>query len=45
VAGVGLGLAIALEFALAHRGTLECLETERGGHFRLQLPIASGETE
>jgi two-component system sensor histidine kinase GlrK len=42
VAGVGLGLAVALEFALAHRGTLECVETERGGHFRLQLPIASG---
>jgi two-component system, NtrC family, sensor histidine kinase GlrK len=42
VTGVGLGLAIALEFALAHRGTLECVDSQQGAHFRLQLPIASG---
>jgi two-component system, NtrC family, sensor histidine kinase GlrK len=40
--GVGLGLAIAHEFAVAHRGTLECVESERGAHFRLQLPVAQG---
>jgi two-component system, NtrC family, sensor histidine kinase GlrK len=45
IEGVGLGLAIANEFAMAHRGTLECLETERGAHFRLQLPVAAGATE
>ncbi len=40
VAGVGLGLAIAHEFALAHRGRLEIVEREHGAHFRARLPLA-----
>ena len=40
VAGVGLGLAISREFALAHRGTLEILEAGIGAHFRAKLPLA-----
>jgi two-component system sensor histidine kinase GlrK len=40
VAGVGLGLAIAYEFALAHRGRLEIVDREGGAHFRAHLPLA-----
>lgn len=39
VAGVGLGLAIAREFATAHRGTLEYLPGETNTHFRATLPL------
>lgn len=40
VAGVGLGLALAREFAVAHRGTLELLDAAVGTRFRLTLPLA-----
>ena len=40
VAGVGLGLAIAHEFALAHLGNLEVVGSERGAHFRANLPLS-----
>lgn len=39
VAGFGLGLAIAREFATAHRGTLECLPGTDATHFRATLPL------
>jgi two-component system sensor histidine kinase GlrK len=39
VPGVGLGLAIAHEFALAHRGSLEIIDGECGAHFRASLPL------
>jgi two-component system sensor histidine kinase GlrK len=40
VAGVGLGLAIAREFVLAHRGELQLLDSPQGGaHFRVLLPL------
>ncbi len=39
VSGVGLGLAIAHEFVLAHRGTLEIVASARGAHFRANLPL------
>jgi two-component system sensor histidine kinase GlrK len=39
VAGVGLGLAIAHEFALAHQGSLEVIDSERGAHFRANFPM------
>jgi two-component system sensor histidine kinase GlrK len=39
-AGVGLGLAIAHEFALAHRGRLEVVDHDGGAHFRAHLPLA-----
>ena len=40
IPGVGLGLAIAHEFALAHHGTLEVVDSEQGAHFRAGLPLA-----
>jgi two-component system, NtrC family, sensor histidine kinase GlrK len=40
VAGVGLGLAIAHEFAAAQRGSLDLLVTPAGAHFRATLPLA-----
>jgi two-component system sensor histidine kinase GlrK len=40
VAGVGLGLALAREFAVAHRGTLELRDAAVGTRFRLTLPLA-----
>jgi two-component system sensor histidine kinase GlrK len=40
VAGVGLGLAIAREFVLAHRGKLVLLDSPQGGaHFQVVLPL------
>ncbi|MDO8959509.1 MAG: HAMP domain-containing sensor histidine kinase [Rhodocyclaceae bacterium] len=41
VAGVGLGLAIAREFALAHRGSLDLIASDEGTHFRATLPLAT----
>jgi two-component system sensor histidine kinase GlrK len=38
VGGIGLGLAIAREFAVAHGGSLEILESGAGAHFRVSLP-------
>ena len=39
IAGVGLGLAIAREFVLAHRGELVLLDSPQGAHFRVVLPL------
>jgi len=44
VAGVGLGLAIAHEFAVAHSGSLEILTTTAGAHFRAALPLPGDST-
>ena len=41
VPGAGLGLAIAHEFALAHRGSLEIVERAQGAHFRASLPLGA----
>jgi two-component system, NtrC family, sensor histidine kinase GlrK len=41
VAGVGLGLAIAREFATAHNGSLDYLEAANGAHFRATLPLTT----
>jgi len=46
VKGSGLGLAIAREFAVAHGGRIEVLDRadhKRGAHFRLWLPLATGD--
>jgi two-component system, NtrC family, sensor histidine kinase GlrK len=45
IAGVGLGLAIAREFATAHRGTLEYLPGTDATHFRATLPLATLDTD
>ena len=39
IAGVGLGLAIAREFVLAHRGDISCISASSGAHFRVTLPL------
>ncbi len=39
IEGNGLGLAIAREFVMAHRGTIEVLDIEQGAHFRVSLPL------
>jgi two-component system sensor histidine kinase GlrK len=39
VKGSGLGLAIAKEYVLAHRGRIEIVDAQRGGHFRVTLPL------
>jgi two-component system sensor histidine kinase GlrK len=38
VVGIGLGLAIAREFAVAHGGSLEIVDSTAGAHFRVSLP-------
>ncbi len=38
--GVGLGLAIAHEFAVAHHGSLAVMDREQGAHFKACLPLA-----
>ena len=39
IAGIGLGLAIAREFVLAHRGEISFIPASSGGHFRVSLPL------
>jgi two-component system sensor histidine kinase GlrK len=39
IAGVGLGLAIAREFVIAHRGELKLMKSSAGAHFRVTLPL------
>ena len=39
IAGVGLGLAIAREFVLAHRGELKLIPSSAGAHFCVILPL------
>lgn len=43
IAGVGLGLAIARELALAQRGSLELMPSDAGAHFRVTLPLAEAD--
>jgi len=46
VKGSGLGLAIARDYALAHGGRIEVRDRadgKRGAHFRLWLPLATGD--
>ena len=40
MAGLGLGLHIAHEIALAHGGTLECRSDARGTRFTFAMPVA-----
>jgi two-component system sensor histidine kinase GlrK len=38
--GNGIGLSIVHEYITAHHGTLQLLPSERGAHFRIELPYA-----
>lgn len=38
--GSGLGLSIVREFIIAHGGRIRLLPSERGAHFRIELPYA-----
>jgi two-component system sensor histidine kinase GlrK len=38
--GSGIGLAIVREFICAHHGNVRALPSERGAHFRIELPHA-----
>lgn len=38
IKGSGLGLSIAREFVLAHKGTIELVGADLGAHFRVTLP-------
>ena len=38
--GSGIGLAIVREFISAHHGSVRALPSERGAHFRIELPHA-----
>lgn len=39
IAGIGLGLAIAREFVLAHRGELRLVPATEGAHFKVIMPL------
>ena len=39
VKGTGLGLALSQRFASLHRGNIEILDSPRGAHFRLRIPL------
>lgn len=41
IAGVGLGLAIAREFVLAHRGEIKLVPSSAGAHFCVILPLSA----
>ena len=40
VRGTGIGLSVVKEYAIAHGGTVEVLDTAGGAHLRLKLPVA-----
>lgn len=39
--GTGLGLAISQEYVMANGGTIALLDSQRGAHFQVQLPLSS----
>jgi two-component system sensor histidine kinase GlrK len=45
VAGTGMGLAIAQEYAQQHEGDIRLLPSEKGAHFRLTLPSVGQDNE
>lgn len=43
IKGTGLGLSIAREYVEAHSGSIELLESLRGAHFRVVIPVSGPE--
>ena len=41
VKGTGIGLSVVREYAQMHGGKVEVIETERGAHIRVTLPISA----
>jgi len=39
VKGTGLGLSLSQRYAALHRGEIEILDSPRGAHFRLKIPL------
>lgn len=42
VAGSGLGLSIAHAYVRLHKGTIQVVDSNRGAHIRVALPLAGG---
>lgn len=42
IRGTGLGLSIAHAYVRLHKGTIEVMESLRGAHLRVALPLAGG---
>jgi len=45
VRGTGIGLSVVKEYVFAHGGSVEVLESARGAHFRVHLPLVRTEME
>jgi two-component system sensor histidine kinase GlrK len=43
VRGTGIGLSVVKEYVFAHGGSVEVVESPRGAHFRVRLPITRAE--
>jgi two-component system sensor histidine kinase GlrK len=43
VRGTGIGLSVVKEYVFAHGGSVEVVESPRGAHFRVRLPITRTE--
>jgi two-component system sensor histidine kinase GlrK len=39
VRGTGIGLSVVKEYVFAHGGSVEVLDSRRGAHFRVRLPL------
>jgi two-component system sensor histidine kinase GlrK len=39
VRGTGIGLSVVKEYVFAHGGSVEVIDSDRGAHFRVRLPI------
>jgi two-component system sensor histidine kinase GlrK len=39
VSGTGIGLSVVREYVAAHGGSVEVIESTRGAHMRVKLPL------
>jgi len=44
VRGTGVGLSVVKEYVFAHGGSVEVVDSERGAHLRIRLPLIRTET-